>query len=603
MVSRRKRRRRYAAIGMAAATTAALVTGLSPAAASGDKDGPPTVAADDVQFTPGKQLRPGSTRQADLLPEPIHDMKPSMAKYLKPSPDHPLYSGATEIAGRNGVIASHQSAGYALRYKKYDKEKDKATELPRDEWIPAKNDTIYDLASMSKLFTSIAAVQLIQHDKIGLDSTVASYLPDFAQHGKDDITIRNLLTHTSGLPPDPSPSLCDYDTNQERWDAVYATKPDHKPNKKYVYSDLNMMTLQKVIEKVTGKSLDQVVTNKITTPLGLHDTMYNPPKSLKHRIAATEYQTSPDRGMVQGSVHDENAYCLGGVAGHAGVFSTAKDMAVLAQTILNGGEYRGSRILNNESTRSLLTNMNAKFPGNDHGLGFELNQRWYMDGLSSPVTMGHTGFTGPDIVIDPLSHSFMILMTNRVHPTRDWGSNNPARQAVARDFARALPVRPPDGDGWYSGTGDKRRATLALPLDSSARHQLTKAGRATFKLWYDTESTDTGTFEASTDHGKHWKKVPIDLKAGDHSWSTDGKVSGFSGRRWADVSADLPDKVTNLRWRYVTDPLYEGQGIYLNAVRVQANGGQTVFDQSRQSGKFRPHGWAPVRHNGRVRQR
>lgn len=602
MTSNRKGPRRPAVIGIACGTAAALVATMAPAGAAG-KDGPPTVTADDVTFTPGKQLHRGSTRQADLLPGPIHEMPGSMAKYLKPSPDHPLYAGATEIAGRNGVIASHRSVGYALRYKKYDKKKDKATELPKDEWIPAKNDTIYDLASMSKLFTSVATVQLIQHHKIGLDSTVASYIPEFAQHGKGDITIRNLLTHTSGLPPDPSPSLCDYDTNHERWDAVYSTKPDHKPDKKYVYSDLNMMTLQKVIEKVTGQSLDQVVGEKITKPLRLHDTMYNPPKSLKHRIAATEYQTSTDRGMVQGSVHDENAYCLGGVAGHAGVFSTAKDMAVLAQTILNGGEYQGTRIMSKHSTRSLMTNMNTKFTGNDHGLGFELNQRWYMDGMSSPVTMGHTGFTGPDIVIDPLSHSFMVLMTNRVHPTRDWGSNNPARQAVARDFARALPVRPPSGDGWYSGTGDKRKATLDLPLDRSARQQLTKSGRATFKLWYDTESTDKGTFEASTDHGKHWKKVPIDLKAGDHTWSTHGSFSGFSGRRWSDVSAKLPKKTTDLRWRYTTDPLYEGQGIYLDAVRVQTDAGHRVVGGTRASDAFDPDGWTQVQHNGRVRQR
>ena len=143
--------------------------------------------------------------------------------------------------------------------------------------------------------------------------------------------------------------------------------------------------------------------------------------------------------MVRGSVHDENAWSLNGVAGHAGVFSTADDLAVLAQTIINGGAYGGTRILSEDSVDALLHNENAAFPGNSHGLGFELDQMWYMDGLSGPETAGHTGYTGTSIVIDRASRSFVILLTNRVHPSRSWGSNNPARRAVARDMALATP--------------------------------------------------------------------------------------------------------------------------------------------------------------------
>ncbi|MEJ7795620.1 MAG: serine hydrolase, partial [Nocardioides sp.] len=177
----------------------------------------------------------------------------------------------------------------------------------------------------------------------------------------------------------------------------------------------------------------------------MRDTGYNPPASLLDRIAATEYQTSPARGMVRGTVHDENAWSLNGVAGHAGVFSTADDLAVLAQTVINGGTYGKERILSQQSVDALLHNENEEFPGNSHGLGFELDQRWYMDGLSSPDTAGHTGYTGTSIVIDRESRSFVILLTNRVHPSRGWGSNNPARRAVARDMALALPVRPREG--------------------------------------------------------------------------------------------------------------------------------------------------------------
>lgn len=577
----------------AGATATALVAGPAPAFAA-SKEGPPTVTADDVHFTPGTRLHYGSAREAGLVPHYVHQLRGSIAQYLKPSPKHPEYAGAVEIAAHDGVIASHEAVGYALRYASYDSDTGKATELPRDEWIPAKKDTIFDLASISKLFTSIAAVQLIQRGRVDLNAPVASYVPEFAQNGKGDITIRNLLTHTSGLRPDPSPSLCTYDTNAERWAAVNATKPQAPPDTKYIYSDMNMMTLQEVIETVTGKSLDTVVRKHITRPLRMHDTMYNPPARLKPRIAATEYQPWTDRGMVHGTVHDENAYCLGGVAGHAGVFSTAHDLAVLAQTVLNGGRYGHARILSRHSVRSLLTNFNQKFPGNEHGLGFELSQRWYMDGLTTPVTAGHTGYTGPSIVIDPTTHSFVILLANRVHPTRDWGSNNPSRRAVARDLARALPVKPAKGrDAWFAGMGDLRTSTLRLPLDVPA-----DGGRLSFDLWYDTEGGyDIGSLQASTDGGDSWKAVPVDLRAGPYTWSSDGEFSGYEGKRWAKATADLPGGTTDLRWRYATDTLYEGRGIYVDGVRAWSADGALLFNGARphDAAAFQPDGWTRSR--------
>ena len=143
-------------------------------------------------------------------------------------------------------------------------------------------------------------------------------------------------------------------------------------------------------------------------------------------------------------MHDENSCALGGVAGHAGVFSTANDIAVLAQTILDGG--RTATPASSGGLRAAdLHELQPGFPDNSHGIGFELNQRWYMGGLSSPVTAGHTGYTGTDVVIDPLSRSFVILLTNRVHPSRNWGSINPARGAVARDLATRHPGTPRRG--------------------------------------------------------------------------------------------------------------------------------------------------------------
>ncbi|MFF5288946.1 serine hydrolase [Paractinoplanes globisporus] len=528
-------------------------------------------------FTPGQTLHYGRAAQAGLVPSSIEKIADDIDTYARTSP--PEYAGAVALAAHNGVIVAHDVTGYALRYAD-----DKPTELPPDQWIPMRADTIFDIASMTKLFTSIAAVQLIQAGRIGLDTPVVTYLPAFAANGKSGITIRELLTHTSGLPADPVPSLCSYATDDGRWAAVYAVAPIAPPDTTYLYSDMNLMTLGKVIETVTGQPLDRVVADHITRPLRLRDTMFNPPASLRPRIAAEEYQPWTGRGIVWGSVHDENAYCVGGVSGHAGVFSTAHDLAVLAQSLLDGGRYGRTRILSSSSTRLFFTNFNQAYGRNAHALGFELNQRFYMDALSSPVTAGHTGYTGTSIVIDPLSHSFVILLTNRVHPSRAWGSNNPSRRAVARDLALALPVRPASGPtDWFSGTADATTVTLTVPVAVPA-----EGARLSFDLWYDTEETDVGRLESSTDGGVTWQPVPFSLPAG----PTDGSFSGFEGRRWLAATAGLAPGTTGLRWRYTTDALYEGRGVYVDGIRVTGPRGP-LFDDRRpaDAALVQPDGW------------
>ncbi|GIH17843.1 serine hydrolase [Rugosimonospora africana] len=563
--------RRSVCAATAILTFAGLVA-LPTAGAAAPTGAPPTISGTDLRFThPSQTLRYGSAAQAGLVSRYVDQIGTDITSYLAPSPTYPEYAGAVALAAHDGVIVAHDTAGYALRYAD-----DTPTELPPDQWIPMRQDTIFDLASMTKLFTSIAAVQLISAGRIGLDTPVAQYIPAFAAAGKGDITIRNLLTHTSGLPADPSPSLCDYATNDQRWAAVYAVTPFAPPNTAYLYSDMNMMTLGKVIEQVTGQPLDRVITQRITAPLGMRDTMFNPPDSLRPRIAAEEYQPWTDRGIVWGTVHDENAYCVGGVSGHAGLFSTAHDLAILSQALLNGGRYGRTTILSQDAVRTLFTDNNQAFPGNAHGLGFELDQRFYMDALSSPVTAGHTGYTGTSIVIDPLSDSFVILLTNRVHPSRNWGSNNPSRRAVARDLALALPVRPAQGPtDWFSGTSDASTATLTVPVAVPAA-----GAKLTFDLWYDTESTDIGRLEASGDGGTTWQPVPLTLRAGADVWQTGGSFSGFEGRQWLTAAATVPGGTTQLRWRYTTDPLYEGRGVYLDAVRVTGPHGP-LFDDGR----------------------
>ena len=510
------------------------------------------VTPDDLRFE-HHRLRYGTARQAHLLDAPLDQMSTDLRSFLNPSPTHPLYAGGVVLASRHGVVPVHDAAGKALRYTDVD------AELPADQQVPMRRDTIFDLASVTKTFTTIAVMQQVEAGRVDLDEPVATYLPDFAQNGKDDVTIRHLLTHTGGLPA-WLPLYSAYPTVEERLAAVLAVEPDAEPGEAYVYSDLSLITLGLVVEEVTGRPLDRVIAHGITRPLGMSDTMFNPPARLVDRIAATEAQPWAGRPMIRGEVHDENAWSLGGVAGHAGLFSTAHDLAILARTLLNGGRYGHARILEADTVRAMLVNENAEFPGDSHGLGFELDQRWYMDGLSTPVTFGHTGYTGTSVVIDPLSDSFVILLTNRVHPSRDWGSNNPARRAVARDLARAIAVRPIDGrEAWFSGIGDARTVTLTAPA--------TPGGELMFGLWYDTEAGyDVLTLETSTDGGSTWTPEPFDIRSGP---TTDGTISGFGGRRWHHASTMLPEGDDVLvRWRYASDAANQGRGVYVDRVRV-----------------------------------
>src|SRR6476661_380982 len=416
-----------------------------------------------------------------------------------PAGGHPMYAGAVGLMGHDGKVVERDASGYALKYA------DATTELPRDQWVPMRDDTVFDLASVSKLFTSLAVVQLIEEGKVSLDAPVATYLPEFAAGGKEAVTVRQLLTHTSGF-TSWLPLWSRYPDKASRIKAVMDQPLTNPPGSTYLYSDLNMISLGVLVERLRGESLDRVVAERITGPLGMRDTGYNPTD--RTRTAATEYQRVPARGMVWGEVHDENAWSLGGVAGHAGVFSTVDDLAVLSQALLNGGTYRGARILSRKSVEALTTNVNQAFPGDSHGLGFELDQRWYMDSLSGPRTAGHTGYTGTSVVIDFASRSFAILLTNRVHPSRSWGSNNLARREWAGGLAQAMRVRPKHGDtAWFSGARDGSTATLStspLPVGSGG-------ARLGFDLFLDTEETDLLHLERSTNGGATWTALPFEV--------------------------------------------------------------------------------------------
>lgn len=188
-----------------------------------------------------------------------------------------------------------------------------------------------------------------------MDDAVAAHIPEFAQNGKETVTIRQLMTHTSGMAA--SIPLHTQGTNREdRLQIVLQQPLEASPGTKYTYSDLNMITLGVLVERLSGKSLDEFVKQGITQPLGMKDTMYNPLAKLKNRIAATEYQPLIGRGLVWGQVHDEKAWALDGVAGHAGVFSTAGDLAKLAHMFINDGRYGAKRILKRETIKLLEEN-------------------------------------------------------------------------------------------------------------------------------------------------------------------------------------------------------------------------------------------------------
>lgn len=283
------------------------------------------------------------------------------------------------------------------------------------------DSTIYDIASLTKVVGTTAAImKLVESEIISLDDKVTKYIPEFASHGKDRITIRNLLLHNSGLPAWQKFYLT-CTTAKEVIDSIYNSRLIYPVGDSIVYSDFGFIVLGKIIEKVTGLSLDEYLRREFFEPLEMQNTMFNPPENILHRVAPTEDDTVWRKKLVHGTVHDETATLLGGVAGHAGIFSNALDLAKFTQMILSGGSYAGFQYLKPETIK-LFTERKA--PSQKRGLGWDfksMNGYSSAGNLFSSKSFGHTGFTGTSIWVDPEKNTFVIFLTNRVHPTR---SNN-----------------------------------------------------------------------------------------------------------------------------------------------------------------------------------
>ncbi|GFZ48815.1 hypothetical protein JCM24511_06564 [Saitozyma sp. JCM 24511] len=398
----------------------------------------------------------GSPESVGLLSAPLKELQKNTSAYTVAQNYssasynlvHPLYPGATVLVGHRNTIVSHFSTGYNLLYSDSN-----GTKLAKNDRIRMRDDSIYDMASLSKMFTTVLALQQLGEGLINLNDTVDTYLPDFARNNKTSITILQLMTHTSGFDADPAPPLYpNYTTYEARREAVITQKPINPPGEVYLYSDLNFMNLAFVLEATTNSTLDQLMYDKFLHPLGMWDSFYNkgnlPANETEQydRTVATEFQIEvlgttyepPRPQPVRGTVHDENAWALDGVSGHAGMFSTAYDLAIFCQTILNNGTYNGVKILEPWTVDLIFHNYNTKFPNDAHGLGFELNQTYWSGPMRSLQTAGHTGFTGTTMVIDRPSGTFWLALTNRVHPSRKWSSTNIEREYAGYFIAEAL---------------------------------------------------------------------------------------------------------------------------------------------------------------------
>lgn len=356
--------------------------------------------------------------------------------------------GAVLIVGHDGQVIYRKAFG------------SRALE-PRHEAMTA--DTIFDVASLTKVIvTTTAVMQLVEQGKIRLNDTVAKYLPDFAANGKDEITIRQLLTHFSGLEPDLDRKT-PWEGKQAAYRMAFADAPADPPGAKFSYSDVNFIVLGALIEELSGESLDQYAQQHIFAPLKMTSTCFVPPAAWIPNIAPTQYDEH--ERMLRGTVHDPTARRMGGVAGHAGVFSTADDLAKFAQALLDGGD----GILSPMSVEKMTRPEQPPTAPVLRGFGWDIDSPFSSNrGDLLPVgSFGHTGFTGTSIWIDPSTHSYIILLTNAVHPR---GKSNAIalRSKVATAVAAALSLTAGEQEAlrWKSITGYNEAMSAARRMST-----------------------------------------------------------------------------------------------------------------------------------------
>lgn len=361
--------------------------------------------------------------------QPDVPWKHEVAELVKKAINARQLPGAVVLVAQQGKILLHEAYGQKAL-------------VPQPEKMT--QDTIFDMASLTKpIVTATCIMKLVEEGKLNVSDKASWYLPNFSQNGKQDITIEQLLLHTAGLIPDNAQD--DYEHGMEyaysKIDALKLTAP---PGTRFIYTDVGYIILGRIVEKITGQPLDVVAQKMIFEPLAMQDTGYRriskKSSSVLDRIAPTEKEGS---GILRGVVHDPRARQLDGVAGHAGLFSTSSDVKKYAQMLLNLGQFEGKTILKPGTVR--LMTLARHVPG-----GGMRSYGWDIDtGYSAPrgdrfpvgLSFGHTGYTGTSLWVDPTSQSFVIILTNRVHPD-DSGDATPLRRAIASVVAKRLPIQP-----------------------------------------------------------------------------------------------------------------------------------------------------------------
>ncbi len=361
--------------------------------------------------------------------------------------------GAVVLVGREDQTVYEKAYGF------------RAT-VPSQE--PMTLDTVFDLASLTKVVaTTTAVMTLIEQGRVRLNDPVATFVPGFERYGKGAITVRHLLTHVSGLRPD---------VDLHPWtgyDAAIALAVDEvptaAPGEQFVYSDINFFLLGDIVTRVTGQSLDGYLRRVVFEPLGMRDTSFLPAKTLLPRIAPTERCAEqdawpckrPDAPPLRGVVHDPTARRMGGIAGHAGLFSTARDLKRFARMLINGGELDGVRALSPATIARMITPTPLPANAGTRGLGWDIDTSFSSNrGDLFPIgSYGHTGFTGTSIWIDPASKSYVIFLSSRLHPD-GVGDVGVLRSRIATVAAAALSEpASPRPSAFATATADKQAAS------------------------------------------------------------------------------------------------------------------------------------------------
>ena len=374
---------------------------------------------------PGVNLKAGFEMELAANPMAVQPMDAREEKQLRPAfgviekaISEKAFPGATLAVGYRGKVSVH-----AFGKLSYDAKA-----------AAANPNTMYDIASLTKVVaTTTLVAKLVEGDfavPLDLDAKIERYLPEWASgpnaEWRHRVTVRHLLTHTSGLPAfkeywrtKNSRVTAKRSTGkQDTLARIFAEPLEYEPGTKEIYSDLGIILMAEIVERLTGRTLDDLAKSAIFSPLGMKDTMYRPPKKLWPQIAPTEIDNQLRHRLVQGEVHDENAFAIGGVSGHAGIFSTAPDLAAFCQMLLNGGVYAHQRILRRATIAHFTTPQ--QLSGGTRTLGWAVPTEGGSSGhYFSAHSFGHTGFTGTSIWIDPDRQLFVVLLTNRVHPTRE----------------------------------------------------------------------------------------------------------------------------------------------------------------------------------------